>query len=98
MLVHIILEERADILANKSMKLTLPNFFFTLFISLAGTVYAQIPQIFNQNSDNSANVQKRYDFKAACKDCREFIEELEKLINGGDGLSEAYLIIGENEE
>jgi hypothetical protein len=39
------MEERADILANKSMKLTLPNFFFTLFISLAGTVYAQIPQI-----------------------------------------------------
>jgi hypothetical protein len=27
------------------MKLTLPNFFFTLFISLAGASYAQIPQI-----------------------------------------------------
>ena len=30
---------------NKSMKLILPNFFFALFTSLAGTAYAEIPQI-----------------------------------------------------
>lgn len=69
------------------------------FAMIACVIYTSShAQNLNENDSVSANSHKRYDFKAACKDCREFIEELEKLINGGNGLSEAYLIISENEE
>ena len=69
------------------------------FTMIACVIYTSShAQNLDENNSDSANLQKRYDFKAACKDCREFIEELEILINGGNGLSEAYSIIGENEE
>lgn len=51
------------------------------FTMIASVIYSSShAQNLNENDSFSANSQKRYDFKAACKDCREFIEEIEKVI------------------